>query len=111
MASKQRQAFRMCILPRYLTGGDTNILCVACLGEEHARSALEDAGCEHCDVLPLRTGACLVFWGPSAIVPGGAPLGVFCDRFWGRDGYRLHFIDTIPINTVIHTTLYNLVQK
>ncbi len=31
----------------------------------------------------------------------------------GRDGYRLHFIDTdmILINTVIHTTLYNLVQK
>ncbi len=34
-------------------GGDTHILCVACLGEEHAQSALES--CEHCDVLPLRT--------------------------------------------------------
>ncbi len=54
-----------------------------------------------------------VFWGPSASVPGGAPLSGFCDRFWGRDGYRFHFIytDTILINTVIHTTLYNLVQK
>ncbi len=31
----------------YLTGGDTHILCVACLGEEH--------DCEHCEVLPLRT--------------------------------------------------------
>ncbi len=43
MASKQQQAFRMCVhpCPRYLTGGDTHILCVACLGEEHARSALE----------------------------------------------------------------------
>ncbi len=43
----------------------------------------------------------------------GGPLGGCCDRFWGRDGYRLHFIDTdtILINTVIHTTLYNLVQK
>ncbi len=54
-----------------------------------------------------------MFWGPSASVPGGAPLSGFCDRFWGRDGYRLHFIntDTILINTVIHTALYNLVQK
>ncbi len=38
---------------RYLTGGDTHVLCVACLGEEHARSVLENAGCEHCNVLPL----------------------------------------------------------
>ncbi len=37
MASKQQQAFRM----YYLTGGDTHIICVAYLGEEHAQSALE----------------------------------------------------------------------
>ncbi len=39
MASKQQQVFRMCVrpCPRYSTGGDTHILCVACLGEEHAR--------------------------------------------------------------------------
>ncbi len=51
MASKQQQAFRMCVhpCPRYLMGGDTHILCVARLGEEHARSALRCAGCEHCD--------------------------------------------------------------
>ncbi len=57
MASKQQQAFRMCVhpCPHYLTGGDTHVLCVACLGEEHARSALESACCEHCNVLPLRT--------------------------------------------------------
>ncbi len=57
MASKQQQAFTMCVCPcpRYLTGGDTHILCVACLGEEHAQSALESAGCEHCDMLPLPT--------------------------------------------------------
>uniref|UniRef100_A0A671QEV0 Uncharacterized protein n=1 Tax=Sinocyclocheilus anshuiensis TaxID=1608454 RepID=A0A671QEV0_9TELE len=29
--------------------------------------------------------------------PRGAPLGGFCDRFRGRDGYRLHFIDTDTI--------------
>ncbi len=54
MATKQQQAFRirMCVRPclHYLTGGDTHILCVACLGEEHAQSALESAGCEHCDM-------------------------------------------------------------
>ncbi len=32
-----------------------HILCVACLGEEHAQSARETAGWEHCNVLPLRT--------------------------------------------------------
>ncbi len=34
-------------------GGDTHILCVACLGKEHAQSALETET-EHCDVFPLR---------------------------------------------------------
>ncbi len=57
MASKQQQAFKMCVRPctHYLTGGDTHIICVACLGEEHAQLALESAGCENCDMLPLRT--------------------------------------------------------
>ncbi len=43
MASKQQQAFRKCVhpCPCYLMGGDTHVLHVACLGEEHARSALE----------------------------------------------------------------------
>ncbi len=52
MASKQQQGFRMCVrpCPHYLTGGDTHILCVACLGEEHARSALDSS-----DMLSLRT--------------------------------------------------------
>ncbi len=51
MASKQQQAFRMCVHPclRYLTGGH----CVACLGEEHAQSALESTAmcfpCRHSD--------------------------------------------------------------
>ncbi len=49
MASTQQQAFRMCVHPclRYLTGGDTHILCVACLGEEHAWSALESFPCRN----------------------------------------------------------------
>ncbi len=43
MASKQHQAFRMCIhpCPRYFTGRDTHVLCVACLGEDRAWSALK----------------------------------------------------------------------
>ncbi len=51
MTSKQQQALKMCVrpCPCYLTGGDTHILCVACLGEEHTQSALES------DMLPLRT--------------------------------------------------------
>ncbi len=53
MASKQQQAFKMCVhpCPRYLMGGDTHILCVACLGKEDAQSALETET-EHCDVFP-----------------------------------------------------------
>ncbi len=45
MASKQQQAFMMCVLPcpRYLMGRDTHNLCVACLGEEHI-----------CRIFPLR---------------------------------------------------------
>ncbi len=79
MASKQHQAFKMCVrpCPRYLMGGDTHILCVACLGEEHAQLALESTGCKHCDMLPLRTlRSRLVFFCedaqariPQALVP------------------------------------------
>ncbi len=83
MANKQQQTFRMCVClcPRYLMGGDTHILCVACLGEKHAQSraltvsparcfpcghsdpawrsftvlGFEGADCEYCKVLPLWT--------------------------------------------------------
>ncbi|MCI4377585.1 hypothetical protein PGIGA_G00205140 [Pangasianodon gigas] len=50
------QRFRLCVppCPRYITGRDTHSLCVACLGAEHAQSALEGAGCAHCECLPLR---------------------------------------------------------
>ncbi len=53
MASKQRQAFRMCVLPCpcYLNGwGYTHSLC--CL---FGRGACTVSAREHCDVLPLRT--------------------------------------------------------
>ncbi len=37
------QHFRLCVppCPRFIMSGDTHSLCVACLGAEHARSALE----------------------------------------------------------------------
>ncbi len=38
-----------------------------CLGEEHAQSALESGGCEHCNVLPLRMlRSCLAFFREDA---------------------------------------------
>ncbi|KAL0165643.1 hypothetical protein M9458_037487, partial [Cirrhinus mrigala] len=45
-----------CVPPcsRYISSGDTHALCVACLGAEHAASALEGGDCPHCDVLPMR---------------------------------------------------------
>ncbi len=72
---------------RDLTGGDTHILCVACLGEEHAQSALEGTDCEHCDVLPLQTlRSRLAFFhkkDATARVPRGYSPGVrkwICQR-------------------------------
>ncbi len=92
MASKQQQAFKMCVhpCPRYLTGGDTHILCVACLGKEHSQSALESAGCEHCDVLPLWTlRSCLTFFCEDAqarVPQGSGPAAAEAQRrlrSWG----------------------------
>ncbi|KAG1927595.1 hypothetical protein F2P79_024108, partial [Pimephales promelas] len=40
--------------PRFITGGDTHQLCVACLGVEHAESVLEGADCEHFVKLSMR---------------------------------------------------------
>ncbi len=95
----------MCVhpCPRYLTGGDTDIICVACLGEEHAQSVLESAGCEHYDVLPLRTlRSRLAFFredaqarvsqgsGPTAAEAQAAVLGFTKGSVsGGRDGHCL----------------------
>ncbi len=50
--------YRRCVfLPAHALSraGDTHSLCVVCLGVKHAESALEEAGCPHCERLPLRT--------------------------------------------------------
>ncbi len=39
----------------YHERGYTQSLCVVCLGVKHAESALEGAGCPHCERLPLFT--------------------------------------------------------
>ncbi len=51
------QHFRLCVspCPHFITGGDTHIFCFACLGAEHARSALEGADCPHCVRMSMRT--------------------------------------------------------
>ena len=38
-----------------LTEGDQHVICVSCLGEDHAALALADGGCPHCELLPLVT--------------------------------------------------------
>ncbi len=56
MHKSDKQRFRLCVppCPRFITGGDTHSLCVACLGAEHARSDLEGADCPHCVRLSIR---------------------------------------------------------
>ncbi len=54
---ESRLQYRLCVppCPRYITSGDTHSLCVVCLGVKHTESALEGAGCPHCERLPLCT--------------------------------------------------------
>ncbi|KAL0173474.1 hypothetical protein M9458_029442, partial [Cirrhinus mrigala] len=87
-----KPCFRVCVPPcsRYITSGDTHALCVACLGAEHAASALEGADCPHCERLPLCT---LCSWkalfeeGAFTSVPrGSGPASAEAERrlhLWG----------------------------
>ncbi len=56
MASSSTANFRKCVHPcqRFLTPDDMHVMCVMCMGEEHARSVLEGAVCMHCDRFSLR---------------------------------------------------------
>ena len=36
-----------------LAEGDNHLICVSCLGEDHAALALADGGCPHCELLPM----------------------------------------------------------
>ncbi len=100
MVSKQ-QAFRMCVhpCPHYLTGGDRHILCVACLGVEHAWSVLKSAGCEHCDVLPFAD-ARLAFFREEAQArapQGSGPAAAEAQRrlqSWGSQKYLSAEVET-----------------
>ncbi len=69
--------YRQCVTPcpRFITSGDTHSLCVVCLGAKHAESAFEEAGCPHCERLPihtLRSRRALFEEGVFASAPHGA---------------------------------------
>ncbi len=51
-----KQRFRLCVppIPCFIMDGDTHSLCIACLGVEHACTALEGADCLHCVRLSMR---------------------------------------------------------
>lgn len=53
---KGESSTQYCVPPckRYITADDTHSLCAFCLGAEHAHSALEEAGCPHCERLPMH---------------------------------------------------------
>ncbi|TSK38435.1 hypothetical protein Baya_2851 [Bagarius yarrelli] len=54
---RAEQSFRQCVYlcPRFISGTDTHLQCVSCLGEEHARLGFESANCEHCGKLSERS--------------------------------------------------------
>ncbi len=56
MASTSTTNFRKCVHPCqcFLTPDDMHLMCVMCMGEEHARSVLEGAVCVHCECFSLR---------------------------------------------------------
>ncbi len=72
-----KERFRLCASPcqRFIMGGDTHNLCVACMGAEHARSALEGADCPHClrlSMLTLRSWRALFEEGALSSAPRGS---------------------------------------
>ncbi len=84
--------YRQCVTPcsRFITSGDTHSLCVVCLGAKHAESAFEEAGCPHCERLPmhtLRSRKALFEEGVFASAPRGAgPASAEAERWlhsWG----------------------------
>ncbi len=83
--------YRQCVTcPRFITSGDTHSLCVVCLGAKHAESAFEEAGCPHCERLPihtLRSRRALFEEGVFASAPHGAgPASAEAERWlhsWG----------------------------
>ncbi len=78
-----KQRFRLCAshYPRFITGGDTHNLCIACLGAEHARSALEEADCPHCVRISMRS---LRFRRALSPVLLAVPLSLRQSGAWNR---------------------------
>ncbi|CAM4467978.1 unnamed protein product [Leuciscus chuanchicus] len=57
ISPEKKQSFHKCAdpCPGFFRPGDTHDLCVLCLGEEHAREALERASCANCESFSLKT--------------------------------------------------------
>ncbi|KAL0200147.1 hypothetical protein M9458_003334, partial [Cirrhinus mrigala] len=91
--------YRLCVPPckHYITSGDTHSMCAACLGAEHAASALEGADCPHCELLPLRTlrsGKALFEDGAFTSVPQGAgPASAEAERLLHSWGSQLDLLE------------------
>ncbi len=101
--------YRQCVTPcpRFITSGDTHSLCVVCLGAKHAESAFEEAGCPHCEQLPIHTlGSRRTLFEEGVFAPlrrsGGCTRGAR-NWIWQRDLRRLnpylcpHLPDPLPV--------------
>ncbi|KAI2646068.1 Transposon Ty3-G Gag-Pol polyprotein [Labeo rohita] len=99
-----KPGFRVCVPPcsRYIMSGDTHALCVACLGTEHAASALDGADCPHCERLPpLRSRKALFEEGAFTSVPrGSGPASAEAERrlhSWGSQLDLAEGMETDPL--------------
>ncbi len=95
-------SFKRCVPPceRYITPSDSHELCVVCLGAQHARSALEGAGCAHCDrfsVKQLRSRLALFTEdGSQASAPRGAgPAAAEAEHRLHSWGSQLNLADEL----------------
>ena len=86
-------------LSKDLTEGDRHVICVSCLGEDHAALALADGGCPHCKLLPMVTlRTRLAFFSEPALpvaLPSQNPLQPDQARRFARLLHRLplnHFL-------------------
>ncbi len=100
--SMSERSFKRCVPPceRYITPSDSHELCVTCLGAQHARSALEGAGCAHCDRFTVKQLcsrlALFTEDGSQASAPRGAgPAAAEAERRLHSWGSQLDLADEL----------------
>ncbi len=115
--------YRQCVTPcpRFITSGDTHSLCVVCLRAKHAESAFEEAGCPHCERLPihtLRSWRALFEEGVFASAPHGAgPASAEAERWlhsWGSQLDLAEGLETakpLSLSSPARSTARSLVRK